>query len=183
MNHEISLFKFQIVSFIITVALGVLLHFTYDFLDQNPIVGIFSAINESTWEHLKLLYYPMLISSVLGYLFFYKKYPNYICIRTISMLFSMIFTVIFFYTYTGILGRNIAFVDISSFFISVLISEYITNTLAKFNFKCNKKIAIIVLFSLFIFFAIFTFNPPNIGLFEDPLTGTFGIPRNIDFIS
>lgn len=175
--------KWRNISIIFSLILGTILHFLYEWSGENAVVGAFSAVNESTWEHLKLLYYPMLISSVLGYLFFYKKYPNYICIRTISMLFSMIFTVIFFYTYTGILGRNIAFVDISSFFISVLISEYITNTLAKFNFKCNKKIAIIVLFSLFIFFAIFTFNPPNIGLFEDPLTGTFGIPRNIDFIS
>ena len=183
MNTKISLFKFQIISFIITVALGVLLHFTYDFLDQNPIVGIFSAVNESTWEHLKLLFFPMLISTIFGYFYFNQKYPSYLCARTISIIISMLFTVVFFYTYTGILGRNIAYIDISSFFISALIGEYITNKLVNFNFKCNKNIAIIVLFTLFILFSIFTFNPPNIGLFEDPLTGTFGIPVDIESIS
>ena len=87
----------------------------------------------------------------------------------------MIFTIVFFYTYTGMLGRNIAFVDISSFFISILIGEYVTYKLVKSDFKCNKTISTVILFFLFILFAIFTFNPPNIGLFEDPITGTYGI--------
>ena len=33
---------------------------------------------------------------------------------------AMAFTVVFFYTYTGILGNNIAVIDIASFFIAVL---------------------------------------------------------------
>lgn len=175
MTDKKSLFRFQIFSFIITAILGVLLHFAYDFLGQNPIVGIFSSINESTWEHLKLIFFSMLLSTIFGYFYFNKKYPNYLCIRAISIIISMLFTVVFFYTYTGILGRNIAFIDISSFFISIIIGEYITNKLINYNLNCNKKIAIGILIFLFILFGIYTFLPPNIGLFEDPLTGTYGI--------
>ena len=175
MTNKNSLLKFQFISFFITAILGVLLHFTYELSDKNFIASIFSSINESTWEHLKLIFFPMLLSTIFGYLYFKKNYSNYLCARTISIIISMIFTIVFFYTYTGILGRNIAFVDISSFFISVLIGEYVTYKLANSDFKCDKSIAIGFLVGIFILFAVFTFNPPNIKLFEDPLTGTYGI--------
>ena len=90
----------------------------------------------------------------------------------------MIFTTVFFYTYTGILGRNIAIIDITSFFISLIIGEYLTYKLNNLKFYCNKKFSIIFLFAFFILFAIFTFNPPNIQYFQDPITGTFGIMPN-----
>ena len=175
LNTKNSLLKFQFISFFLTAIIGVLLHFTYELSGENSIVGIFSSINESTWEHLKLIFFPTLLSTILGYLYLGKNYSNYLCARTISTIISMIFTIVFFYTYTGMLGRNIAFVDISSFFISILIGEYVTYKLVKSDFKCNKTISTVILFFLFILFAIFTFNPPNIGLFEDPITGTYGI--------
>lgn len=178
MTKKISLLKFQIISFIISCILGVLFHFTYEFSDNNTFVAIFSSINESTWEHLKLIFFPMILTTLFGYLYFGKKYPNFLCARTIAILCAMIFTVVFFYTYTGILGRNIAFIDISSFFISILIGEYITSKLINFGLKCNKTVSFIILFGLLILFILFTFNPPGIQLFQDPITGNFGVTKN-----
>ena len=40
---------------------GAALHFLYD-LCPAPLVGLFAPVNESVWEHLKLLYWPMLLS-------------------------------------------------------------------------------------------------------------------------
>ena len=174
-KNSLSLIKFQFASFFITTILGVLLHFTYELSGKNSIIGIFSSINESTWEHLKLLFFPMLLITILGYLYLNKDYSNFICAKTISIIISLIFTIVFFYTYTGILGRNISFIDISSFFISVLISEFITYKLINSNLKCNKLIAIFALLLISAFFVKYTFNPPNIGLFEDPITGSFRI--------
>ncbi len=160
--------KYQIFSIIFTFILGTLLHFTYDWSNQNSIVGIFSAINESTWEHLKLLFFPMLLTTIIGYFYFGKKVPNFVCSKTIGILTSIIFTIVFFYTYTGILGKNIAFIDISSFFIATILGEILSYLLIINNFKCNNKIAIIVLIIFIGLFAWFTFSPPNIGLFKDP---------------
>ena len=87
----------------------------------------------------------------------------------------MCFTIIFFYTYTGVLGNNIAFIDISSFFIATLLGEYVSYKLIMSKFNCNNIIALIVLLSLFISFFIFTYFTPNIGIFKDPLTGQYGI--------
>ena len=80
----------------------------------------------------------------------------------------MAFTVIFFYTYTGIIGKNIAAVDISSFFIATILGELVSYMLIVNNFKCNKILAIIILLIIFICFIVFTYLPPNIGLFRAP---------------
>lgn len=170
--------NYQIFSIIFTFILGTLLHFTYNLSGQNPLVGIFSSINESTWEHLKLLYFPMLLTTIIGYFYFDKKIPNFICSKTVGIITAMLFTVIFFYTYTGVLGKNIAIIDISSFFIATILGEFVSYVLIINNFKCSNKIAIIVLIILFVCFTIFTFYTPKIGLFKDPITNKYGINEN-----
>lgn len=161
--------KYQIFSVIFTFVFGTLLHFTYNWSGQNSIIGIFSAVNESTWEHLKLLFFPMLITTLIGYFYFKKSILNFLCSKTIGILLAMAFTIIFFYTYTGILGTNIAFIDISSFFIATIIGEFVSYLLIINSFRCNNIIAVIVLLVVTTLFIIFTFNPPNIGLFKDPI--------------
>lgn len=174
MNNRL-IFKFQILSSIFIAILGTLLHFTYNCSNGNLLVGIFSAINESTWEHLKLLFFPMLITIIIGYFYIGKNISNFLCAKTISIITSISFTIIFFYTYTGILGNNFAILNIASFFISIILGESIAYKLMISNYTCNKKIALIILSILLILFIIFTFIPPEIGLFKDPISNGYGI--------
>lgn len=55
-------------------------YFTFAFSNNNHIVGIFSAVNESTWKHLKLLFFPMLITIIIGF-FVKNKSINCVCNR------------------------------------------------------------------------------------------------------
>lgn len=167
--------NYQIFSVIFTFILGTLLHFTYNLSGQNNIIALFSSINESVWEHLKLIFFPMLINTIIGTFYFNKNVPNFLCSKTVGILVSMFFTIIFFYTYTGVLGNNIAFIDISSFFITIVLGEYVSYTLIINKFNCNNIIALIVLLILFIAFLTFTYFTPNIGIFKDPITGQYGI--------
>ena len=157
---------YQIFSAIFVIILGSLFHFTYNLSGDNPIVAIFSSINESVWEHLKLLYFPMLLTIVIGYFYIGKEIPNFLCSKTIGILVAMLFVVIFFYTYTGILGYNIAILDISSFVIATVLGEFVSYILIVNNFDYNNWIAIFILAILFICFAIFTFKTPNLGIFK-----------------
>lgn len=166
--------NYQIFSIIFTFVLGSLLHFTYALSGNNPIVAIFSSINESVWEHLKLLFFPMLLSIIIGYFYIGKEVPNFLCSKTIGILVSMVFMIIFFYTYTGILGRNIPAIDIASFFIATILGEFASYVLIVNNFKCNNVIAIIALVLIFVCFIIFTYFTPNIGIFKDPVTEQYG---------
>ena len=170
--------KFQIFSIIFVSIFGTLLHFMYEWSGDNKIIAGFSAVNESTWEHLKLLFFPMLITTIIGYFIKGKEIPNYLCSKVLGIIFSMCFIVIFFYTYTGIIGTNFAIIDISSFFIAVILGQYISYKKMKSMNSCNIIIPIITLLILYFCFLIFTFAPPHIALFKDPLTGMFGIFHN-----
>ena len=171
MNNKLIL-TFQILSTLFVSILGVLLHFTYEWSNNNVIVGLFSAINESTWEHLKLLFYPMLITTIIGYFYIGKEKPNFLCAKIIGILVAISFTVIFFYTYTCILGTNVDFLNIATFFIAVLLGDFIAYRYMLSNNPCNKKFAILTIIILALCFTIFTFVPPAIGLFEEPTSVT-----------
>ena len=161
--------KYIIYSTLFIMILGTLLHFTYDWSNQNPIVASFSAINESTWEHLKLVFFPMLLTTIVGYFLFGKNVQNFLCANILGIITAISFIVIFFYTYTGIIGTNFAILDIGSFFVSILLGEFVIYKVLNSNLKCNKYLAITAFILLLFCFIFFSYFPPKLGLFEDPL--------------
>jgi len=170
MKNKNSIFSFQLFSIIFTSILGTILHFTYEWSNNNQIVALFSAVNESTWEHLKLIFFPMLLTIIIGYFYLSNNTPNFLCAKAIGIIISLLFTIIFFYTYTGVLGANIDFINIIIFFIAVILGEYSAYKLMLSTFSCNNVIAVIVLTILFLSFIFFTYYPPQIGLFKSPIT-------------
>lgn len=175
MSNKNLIFRFQFISAIFAMILGTLLHFTYNWSNDNLFIGTFSAVNESTWEHLKLLFFPMLITTIFGYSYIGKSIPNFLCAKTLGITTAILFTIVFFYTYSGILGTNFAFINIATFLFSITIGEFLAYKILLSNFSCNNKFAIIILVTLFLCFVIFTYFPPEIGLFKDPVTGQYGI--------
>ena len=159
MPKKSSILKFEIISTIFIMIVGTLLHFTFGWSNNNPLVGTFSAVNESTWEHLKLLFFPMLISTIIGFSYKGKVIPNYLCAKVLGIILAMSFVVIFFYTYVGIIGTNFAIVDIGSFFIAVGLGQYVAYQKMQSTSSCSNVIPIIILLVLCSCFLIFTFFP------------------------
>ena len=175
-----KILKFQIFSVIFTWILGTILHFLYEWSGDNKIIASFSAVNESTWEHLKLVFFPMLITTIIGFLVIGKDNKKFWCAKTIGIILAMSFIIVFFYTYTGIIGTNFAILDIGSFFVAVILGEYAAYkimTNEEYKLKCNKKIAVIGLICILLCFIIFTYLPPHIGLFKDPISNGYGIQK------
>lgn len=170
-----SVLRFEILSTIFIIILGSLLHFTFAWSNNNLFVGSFSAVNESVWEHLKLLFFPMLITIIFGYFYLKDKVSNYICSKTQGLLLALSFIVVFFYTYTGIIGTNLAILDIGSFVVAVILGEYYTYVKIKKGNKHYNLGSVIILLILLLSFIVFTFFTPHIGLFLDPITGRYGI--------
>ena len=88
----------QIITVIICFILGILLHFTYEWSGENILIGIFSAVNESTWEHLKLALYPMVIMAIIGYFIIGDRSENYWFAQTLGIITALIFIISFFYS-------------------------------------------------------------------------------------
>jgi len=166
----------QIITVTICVILGIVLHFTYEWSGENVVVGVFSAVNESTWEHLKLIYYPIILTSVIGYFVIGKRIDNYWLAQAFGILIAIIFTIVFFYTYTGIIGTNYAWLNIATFVSAILLGGYVTYKILISEKNYNAEFAsIFFLIILFFSFILYTFNPPEIQLFEPPIMGGCGL--------
>lgn len=167
--------RYQIISAIFVCILGTLLHFTYKIFGENKFVASFSAVNESVWEHLKLLFFPMLLTTIIGYFYIGKSHSNFLCSKAIGIITAIFFIVVFFYTYSGIIGKSILFIDIASFFTAVILGEYLSFKLMTNNLQCNNIFSVCVLIILLISFISFTYFTPRLELFKDSVTGKYGI--------
>ena len=174
MKRQIGLW--QLWGFAVTVSGGTLLHFLYDWLKEAMWIAPFSGVNESTWEHMKLLFWPMLIYAVIQS-FYFKDREDYWCIKLRGMLLGLALIPVLFYTYNGIIGRSPDWINIAIFFLTAAI-VYLFQT-RQFNngaITCrNPKVAFGILCAVGVLFVIFTFKTPELGIFKDPLTGTYGI--------
>lgn len=177
MNNK-KILRFEIINTIFIIILGIILHFAFKWSSENTFIGTFSAVNESIWEHLKLIFFPMVITTFAGHFYLKDVSPNYLQIKTKSILFAMLSIVILYYCYTGILGNDIAFINISIFIIAVIIGEFYTYKNSLSSSWQNNTHSLIILTIIFLVFAIFTFNPPHIGIFKDPVTNTYGIYKD-----
>ena len=163
--------KYTLWGIIFSTVLGTFLHFAYDFSGQNAVIGIFSATNESIWEHLKLLFYPVLIFSVFQYFADANEIHAFIPSRVKGLLLGLAFIVIAYYTYSGVIGKNYDFINILIFIISVIITFIMTNIFIKNSGEPTSVcigaslVAVAVLIALF---TIFTFYPLPLNLFADP---------------
>ncbi len=159
--------------YIFVTILGVLLHFTYEWSGENFIVGLFSATNESTWEHLKLAFFPMFILTIWQIFHTYKNDDYFLAARVIGILSAMFFIVVAFYTFTGVTGRNVDFVNIAIYFLGVAFGFLIENFLLKrfVNEKTwllGNTSSIIILFFIALLFIVLTYNAPDAGIFREP---------------
>ncbi len=160
----------QIAGFIFTAIAGTLLHFVYDWSKESFLLAPFCATNESTWEHMKLLFFPAVIFALVENYFTGKSYQNFLQIKCIGILSGLSFIPIFFYTYTGVLGVIADWFNITIFFLSVFLMFFLETQLLKKNSSLNfsEKTASVILMILTFAFIIFTFLPPKIPLFQDP---------------
>ena len=160
---------YAIIGTILIIISGALLHSIYEYSGNNPLLGFFFPVNESTWEHMKLCFFPMLIYS----LFMNKSLKeNYPCI-TSSLLFGILLGTflipVIFYTYSGTLGQTFLPLDIATFILSVIlafIAVYRLTLSCKFDsYEYLLKLSVL---AVAVCFFVFTLFPPDMGIFIEP---------------
>ena len=174
MSRSIGLWQF--LGFSITSLVGTFLHFLYDLTNQSDWVASFSGVNESTFEHMKLLFWPMFLFAILQRRFFSNRL-DFWCVKLRGILLGQALIPIIFYTYNGVIGPSPDWINISIFFVCATISYlYETIIFIRNGLTCPHPkggLVLLILFSLLFF--LFTFRTPTLGIFQDPLTGTYGI--------
>ena len=171
--------RWEIAGFLFTALAGPLLHFAYDWSGENRIVAAFSAVNESTWEHMKLLFVPVFLFSLVEMAALTKRYRNLLAAKLAAALLGLTAIPVLFYTYTGVWGQGIMAADIAVFYLSAALVYWVGYRLAesgRLSGGALQVASLLILWSIAFFMVYFTYVPPHIALFRDPVTGLYGIP-------
>jgi hypothetical protein len=174
MKRSIGIWQF--VGFAVTSFGGTILHFLYEWLGSAVWIAPFSGVNESTWEHMKLLFWPMFICAIVQS-FFFRGRDDFWCVKLRGILLGIILIPVIFYTFNGVVGESPDWINIAIFYISAAIAYiYETKLFNSEKTSCGLyRAPFFVLCGIALLFVLFTFTTPEIELFRDPMTGTDGI--------
>ena len=174
MKHSIS--YWQVAGFLFTSILGTFLHFLFDLSGQHVIAAIFSAVNESIWEHMKLIYYPMLLFALIEFRFWGKTHKQFWCVKLMGILLGLTLIPVLYYTYTGISGVSVDWLNITIFFLSAGVAFWVENKLLQRENSCcvPSRASFILICMIGVVFTLLTFFTPKIPFFKDPVNGSYG---------
>ena len=175
-----SVWLWQLVGFAVTSLGGTLLHFLYEWLGEAVWIAPFSGVNESTWEHMKLLFWPAFIFALVQSLFFRDR-KDFWSIKLRGILAGLSLIPVLFYTYNGVIAPSPDWINIAIFFISAAAAYLYEMKLfgradgegADGRGRLSPHLAVLCLIG--VLFIVFTFKTPEIGIFKDPIGGTYGI--------
>ena len=161
--------KYTMIGMLFVLITGTLSHFIYEWSGNNFIVGFFFPVNESTWEHIKLVFFPMLLYSIFMYKKLNEKYPCILSSLSLGILIGTFLIPVIFYTYTGILGYNTFILNIATFALSVILAFCsIYKLTLSHKIKYCIPASYVLVFAVMVCFMVFTYHPPQIGLFAVP---------------
>lgn len=150
------------------------LHFLYEWSGELPAAGLFAPINESIWEHLKLVFWPLLLWWGIGYVLF-KNSKNlsrykWFTAAAVSAFLSMAVIVAWYYTWTGGFHIESPVIDIGSLFIAVPIGQLVA--IHVYRVVEPRMIYLILAGAFFVVFSgmffLFTFFAPDFPIFIPP---------------
>ena len=172
---EKSILKVIPILFII----GSLMHFLYDLSGKNIFVGLIAAVNESVWEHSKMVLWPVICWWTIYYIKNGKKdridRNKWFTAGLAALLTALITMPMIYYFYTEAFGVEILIVDISILFLAMLFGQLLGLHVYKYSKGVSASIPIRIFIILILIFAIFTIYSPHLPLFKDGPTGQYGI--------
>ena len=161
--------RYTIIGILFVLTAGTFAHFLYDWSHHNYVIGLFTPVNESIWEHMKLLFFPMLIYSLVLIVKLKQNYSRITSALCFGMLTGTFLIPLFYYAYTYVLTQNFFALDIGTFILSTAIAFWLS-----YKFTLSGKLEsytfllCILICILFCCFLIFTYYAPNITIFQDP---------------
>lgn len=165
-----------IISFLFISIFGTISHFIYEWSNNNKIAAIFFPVNESVWEHIKMLITPTIIWLLILLPYLYDN-PNYIFASMITLLSEIILIPLLFYSYTFFTKKSILIIDILSFYLTVFISIVLFYLIINDNpvYLIVSCISFLIIIKILILYLTLTKYPLKCFLFQDPITKKYGL--------
>ena len=155
---------------------GAFLHFLYEISHHNKIVAIFAAVNESTWEHIKIGMTSTLLWSIYE-ISTYSFTGNYLFAKTMCLLTIILLIPILFYSYYIFTKKSYLIVDIMCFAITITCSQLVFNYIINLiNFsEIYVYISFVLIFIELLMYFTLTYHPLKNFIFKDPITKKYGL--------
>ena len=169
--------RWEIAGLLLTLAAGNLLHFIYEWSGGSSVAAAFAAVNESTWEHMKLLAVPWMAWSLAEAVWSGGEalFP-----RVLGLLAGLIAIPAAFYTLRGITGQTHHLVNIVIFQLAVLLAFAVSRWArrsGRFRTRGWQLAGLAILLGTAALFLRWTYHTPDLPIFADPGTGLPGIPE------
>nr|WP_300844800.1 DUF6512 family protein [uncultured Acetatifactor sp.] len=160
---------YTIIGVLFVLVAGTLAHFLYDWTGRNPVAGLFAPVSESIWEHMKLIFFPMALYSLVMIVRFRGSFPCIVPSLGFGILVGTLLVPVFYYAYTFVLGRDFFVLDIADFLLSTLAAFLLAY---RFTLSCRLKGCAPLLWGLvgvlFVCFIVFAYHPPDGAIFAAP---------------
>ncbi len=173
-QHRIRRLDIWGVAFVVVV--GSLLHFVWEWSGRSAAVAAIGAVNESVWEHLKLAFWPIVGWGIIELAVLRRLPPNFCLAKAAAACVAPLAIVVIFYGYTTVLGRSLLALDIVVFVAAVVAGQLLSRALmsAPCRGRTVNTVACLAIVLLALAFVVFTFAPPRLPLFRDPISGGYG---------
>jgi hypothetical protein len=156
---------------------GALLHFTFELSNDWAPMAVISGVNESTWEHFKIGFWPAFIWALIEFFVFGKRTKNFLFAKGIAFLSAPFVIAGLFYGYTWVFKIESLPIDILIFIISIAAAQIISYRiiLIKERKLSGNIIGAILIIAGLIMFSTLSYYTPRCPIFKDPVTGGYGI--------
>lgn len=175
-----KLLHWETAGFVFTGAVGTLLQFLFRWTGRNTIIAAFSAVNESTWEHMKIFYVPFFVFAMIEFVVFCEPLRNFFAAKAAAALVGLLGIPVLFYTLGGAFGKTPDWLNITIFFVSAA-AAYVVGYLLLCSHSLHgapmQLAGFVLLWIMMLAFICFTYHAPRLPLFLDPITGQYGIPK------
>ena len=173
--------KITIISTIAIFLFSALSHFIYDWF-PNIFTSIFFPVNESIWEHTKMIFTTMMFWGIIEY-FIISNHgkKNFSTALVISTIITIIFLVATFTPIYYVMNeQENMVVTLIIYFISIVVGQIISYFILKQQREFNllNIISIVSIPIIFTVYGILTYYPIKSGLFYDFQNNKYGLYTN-----
>jgi hypothetical protein len=170
--------KWELIGIAVISLLGSGFHFLFEAAGSWPPVGVFAAVNESVFEHLKLTFWPTVIYSAATYKLVKGAAHNYFAAKAAALYIMPLTIIVLFYGYTTLTGMENVIIDIFIFFVAVACGQLAGYRVMRIHPlpMCTVWLSLACIIVLAAVYGLLTFYPPHVSFFMDSNTGMYGIP-------
>jgi len=136
----------QIITIALMIVIGTCMHFVTDIFDTKTaklILGVIFPVNETSWEHMKMLWYPFLVAGII--LSIKRKDWGYFGGFVIGGTLSIPMMIGIFTIYQSFTMHSVLIIDIITFMMVMIMFALLAFDLAKLEIVKKAKIYLIVL--------------------------------------